>query len=122
MLLVKARKNDRKLHNIENIDLFNLLSIFLNEGKRMEKANEYVKEHEVAGKVLMTVAGVTGWKSNCDVSGKKEEDAMCTIWEEIEKKDARRTLQKGIPKDSSKGKQGKLLIWDWRMVFPRMIF
>ena len=112
MLLVKARKNDRKLHNIENIDLFNLLSIFLNEGKRMEKANKYVKEHEVAGKVLMTVAGVTGRKSICDVSGKKGEDAICTIWEEIGKKDARRGLQKGVPKDSSKGKQGKLLIWD----------
>ena len=52
----------------------------------MEKANEYVREHEVAGEVLMTVAGVTGRKSICDVSGKKGEDAMCTIWEEIEKK------------------------------------
>lgn len=86
MLLVEARKNDQKLHNIENIDLFNLLGIFLNEGKRREKANEYVREHEVAGEVLMTVAGVTGRGSICDVSGKKGEDAMCTIWEEIEKK------------------------------------
>jgi len=79
MLLVEARKNNRKLHHMENIDLFNLLSIFLNDEKRMEKANEYVKEHEVAGEVLMTIAGVTGRKRICDVSGKKGEDAMCTI-------------------------------------------
>ena len=103
MLLVEAKKNDQKLHNVENIDLFNLLSIFLNEEKRMEKVNEYVREHEVAGEVLMTVAGVTGRKSICDVSGKKGEDAMCTIWEEIEKKGREEGLAEGHTKGLAEG-------------------
>ena len=109
MLLVEARKNDRKLHHMENIDLFNLLSIFLNEGKRMEKANEYVKEHEVAGEVLMTVAGVTGRKSVCDVSGKKGEDAMCTIWEEIEKKGLEEGREKGRALGHTEGRTEGLI-------------
>jgi hypothetical protein len=105
MLLVEAKKNDQKLHNVENIDLFNLLSIFLNEEKRMEKANEYVREHEVAGEVLMTVAGVTGRKSICDVSGKKGEDAMCTIWEEIEKKGRDVGREEGREKGREEGRE-----------------
>ncbi|MBD5458618.1 MAG: hypothetical protein HDR27_08625 [Lachnospiraceae bacterium] len=33
MLLIEARKNDLKLHNINNVDLFNLLKILLDTSK-----------------------------------------------------------------------------------------
>ena len=33
MLLVEGRKNDLTLHNIDNVDLFNLLKILLNSSR-----------------------------------------------------------------------------------------
>ena len=51
----------------------------------------------------MTVAGVTGRKSVCDVSGKKGEDAMCTIWEEIEKTGLEKGRAKGLIEGQAQG-------------------
>ena len=49
MLLVEARENDLKLHNINNQDLFNLLEILLDtktpQSKIREKAMQYSREH-----------------------------------------------------------------------------
>ena len=49
ILLVEARNNDLNLHNINNIDLFNLLGILLNREISSSEAKSrviaYVKEH-----------------------------------------------------------------------------
>lgn len=85
MHLVEARKNNLKLHNINNQDLFNLLEILLNRSGTLneikEKAINYAREHEVKKTVIMTVAGA----ANCKMDyNEKEGDAdMCTVFEEI---------------------------------------
>lgn len=71
MHLVEVRKNNLKLHNINNQDLFNLLEILLNRsGKRneiKEKAINYAGEHAVEKTVIMTVAGA----ANCKMDYKR---------------------------------------------------
>lgn len=66
MLLVEARQNDLTFHNINNVDLFNLLNILLDKGKPLhelkDKAIYYAKEHEVDKSVIMTVAGAANCK------------------------------------------------------------
>ena len=64
--LVEARENNLKLHNINNVDLFNLLEILLdrsmdrNEAK--EKAIRYSEEHKTDKTVIMTIAGAAKCK------------------------------------------------------------
>ena len=47
---MEVRKNNLKLHNIDNRDLFNLLDIFLNNNesrvKRREQAKEYMNRYK----------------------------------------------------------------------------
>lgn len=66
MYLVEARKNNLKLHNINNKDLFNLLEILLDRSGKLntikEKAINYAREHEVEKSVIMTAAGTTNCK------------------------------------------------------------
>ena len=86
MNLVEARKNNLKLHNINNQDLFNLLEILLNRNGRLneikEKAISYAREHEVEKSVIMTVAGAASCKIDYNMVEKKGEADMCTIFEE----------------------------------------
>ncbi len=86
MHLVEARKNNLKLHNINNRDLFNLLGILLDKRGKVnearEKAINYAKEHEVEKTVIMTVAGAANCKMDYDmITGKGDAD-MCTVFEE----------------------------------------
>ena len=64
---MEVRKNNLKLHNIDNRDLFNLLDIFLNNNesrvKRREQALHYAKENQVTKAVVMTVASA----ANCQL-------------------------------------------------------
>ena len=64
---MEVRKNNLKLHNIDNRDLFNLLDIFLNNNesrvKRREQALHYAKENQVNKTVVMTVAST----ANCQL-------------------------------------------------------
>ena len=65
--LVEVRKNNLKLHNIDNRDLFNLLDIFLNNKGKLsdnrKKALHYAKKNQVDKNVLMTVAST----ANCQL-------------------------------------------------------
>ena len=50
MHLIEARKNNLKLHNINNIDLFNLLEILLNKDEKLKETKEKAagqKRHHV---------------------------------------------------------------------------
>lgn len=88
MLLVEARQNNLKLHNMENRDFFNLLQIFLdksipkNEAK--EKAIQYCEEHKTSKSVIMTVAGATNSKIDYNAF-EKGDGKMCTLVQEIER-------------------------------------
>lgn len=84
--LVVARKNNLKLHNINNKDLFNLLEILLDRSGRLneikEKAINYAREHEVEKSVIMTVAGAANCKMDYNMNEKKGDADMCTVFEE----------------------------------------
>ena len=88
ILLVEARRNDLVLHNMNNVDLFNLLEIILdkrmpkNEAKK--KAIQYGEEHQVDKSVVMTVAGATNSKIDYNAF-EKGEVTMCTLFDEIAK-------------------------------------
>lgn len=86
MLLIEARQNDLKLHNINNVDLFNLLKILLDKSKPLnetrEKAIEYAKKHEVDKSVLMTVVGAANCKIDYNSLDRKGDADMCTVFEE----------------------------------------
>lgn len=86
MLLVEARKNDLKLSNMNNMDLFNLLEIILDKSRSLNetrnKAIEYAKEHSVDKTVVMTVAGATNCKIDYNALDKKGDADMCTVFEE----------------------------------------
>ena len=84
--LVEARKNNLKLHNINNRDLFNLLGILLDRDGKLneikEKAINYAREHEVEKSVIMTVAGAANCKLDYNLIERKGDADMCTIFEE----------------------------------------
>lgn len=86
MLLVETRKNDLKLSNMNNMDLFNLLEIILDKSRPLNetrnKAIEYAKEHSVDKTVVMTVAGATNCKIDYNALDKKGDADMCTVFEE----------------------------------------
>lgn len=85
MLLVEARKNDLKLHNINNQDLFRLLQIILDRtiSKKEAKENviQYSKAHKTDKSVIMTVAGATNTRINYNIL--EGDGNMCTLFEEI---------------------------------------
>ena len=86
MHLIEARKNNLKLHNINNIDLFNLLEILLNKDEKLketkEKAIQYASEHDVDKSEIMTVAGAANCKMDYDMIAGKGSVDMCTVFEE----------------------------------------
>lgn len=86
MLLVEARQNNLTLHNMNNIDLFNLLGILLNKNEPLnvtrEKAINYAIEHDVEKSVIMTVAGAANCKIDYNALEKKGDADMCTVFEE----------------------------------------
>lgn len=66
IFLIEARENKPELHNMKNIDLFNLIKILQDKSKSLkevrEKAIDYAREHHVDKSVVMTVAGVANCK------------------------------------------------------------
>ena len=86
MLLIEARKNNLILHNMNNVDFFNLLEILLNKSKSLnetrEKAINYAREHEVEKTVIMTVAGAVNCKIDYNALDRKGDVDMCTVFEE----------------------------------------
>ena len=91
MHLVEARKNDLKLHNINNQDLFNLLEIILDKSAKWnvirEKAINYARKHEVEKSVIMTVAGAANCKIDYNMMEKKGDADMCTVLKRQEKRE-----------------------------------
>ena len=94
-----TRKNNLKLHNINNKDLFNLFGIILNRkgttNETREKVIEYARKHNVEKSVIMTFTGAV----NCNIDYnaiKKEGDAgMCTVFEETRLEGVREGLIEG---------------------------
>lgn len=85
MLLVEARKNDLVLHDMNNVDLFNLLEILLDgsrpAGEIRSKAIGYTKERRVDKTVIMTAAGADN-KIDYNALEQRGDVDMYTVFEE----------------------------------------
>ena len=85
IILVEARQNEYKFHNVDNKDFFNLLRILLDNSKPFnevkEEAIEYTKKHDVEKSVVMTVAGAANCKLNYELKG---DGGMWTVFEETQ--------------------------------------
>ena len=107
MLLVEAGRNQLALHNMNNVDLFHLLQIVLdnnlpkNEAK--EKAIKYCEDHAVEKSVVMTVAGAAG--SNIDYNAFEREGGsiMCTLFDSIAKESEVKGRAEGIAEGRKEG-------------------
>lgn len=99
MHLVEARKNDLKLHNINNRDLFNLLGILLDRNGNLQETRDrainYAREHRVEKTVIMTAAGAANCKIDYNKIARKGDADMCTVFEE--------TRREGIAEGEAKG-------------------
>ena len=74
------------MHNVNNVDFFNLLEIVLDRSIPREKAKEkviqYSEEHNTDRTVIMTLAGATNSKIDYNAF-EKGDGRMCTLFEEI---------------------------------------
>lgn len=86
MILIEAGKNNLKLHNINNKDLFQLLGMLIDKnaspGKRKEQAINYAKEHKVESSVILTVTSVMNSKLDYTALEQKGANEMFTVFEE----------------------------------------
>ncbi len=86
MLLVEARKNNLVLHDMNNVDLFNLLEILLDgsrpAGEIRSRAIGYTKERQVDKTVIMTAAGAVDNKIDYNALEQKGDVDMYTVFEE----------------------------------------
>ena len=96
---MEARKNDLKLHNINNRDLFNLLGILLDRNGKLQETRDrainYAREHRVEKTVIMTAAGAANCKIDYNKIARKGGADMCTVFEE--------TRREGIAEGEAKG-------------------
>ena len=85
MILIEAGKNNLKLHNINNKDLFQLLGMLIDKnaspGKRKEQAINYAKEHKVESSVILTVTSVMNSKLDYTALEQKGANEMFTVFE-----------------------------------------
>lgn len=88
MLLVEARNNNLKLHNVNNRDLFELIHIIfdrmLSKNEAREKAIQYGREHNADKSVVMTLAGITNANIDYNSFDRRSVD-MCALFDEIAK-------------------------------------
>lgn len=108
MLLVEARENDLKFHNMNNTAFFHMVKIVLDESIPKDEAKkkiiEYAAEHRVDKRVVMTMAGAT----NCTVdynafTGKGDVD-MYTLFNEIAEEGRKEGEIKGRKEGEIKGR------------------
>lgn len=105
MLLVEARENNLKLHNMNNVDLFNMLEILMDRERPLtetrEKAISYAIEHKVGRPVVMAVAGAARCRVDYGLIGEEGEGGMWAVFEE--------TRKEGIIEGEQKGKMEMVL-------------
>lgn len=80
--------NGLRLKNENNIDLFNLLGIILDDSipreKAKKKAIRYSEGHKTGKKVIITFAGAVNCKLDHNIF-EQGDGSMCTLFDEIEK-------------------------------------
>ena len=107
MLLVEAKENDLKLHNINNQDFFNLLEILLDTtvstSKIKERAMQYSREHQTEKEVVMTVAGATNCKLDYNAFQQKGDGDMCSVFEATRLEGIAQGMKQGMAQGIEQG-------------------
>ena len=107
MLLVEAKENDLKLHNINNQDFFNLLEILLDTtvstSKIKERAMQYSREHQTEKEVVMTVAGATNCKLDYNAFQQKGDGDMCSVFEATRLEGIAQGMKQGMAQGIAQG-------------------
>ena len=100
MILVEARSNNLKFHNMNNQDLFQLFAILLDQSRPAKEARKqavtYAREHDVDETVLMTVAGAAHCRMDEDVLKQEGKTNMWSVFEEVAKEGEARGELRGI--------------------------
>ena len=112
MMLIEARKNNLMLHNVNNVDFFNLLGIILDrsipKNEAIAKAIQYSEEHGTDKSVIMTLAGATN--SRIDYNAfEKGDGRMSTLFEEIARENETKGIEKGIEKGKAEGRAEEII-------------
>lgn len=94
------------LHNMNNMDLFNLLEILSEPNssahEKRGKAVEYAKKYKVASTVLMTVAGAANCNIDYSALAQKGESMMYSVFEETRAEGMSKGLTEGMAKSTVK--------------------
>ena len=107
MILVEARSNNLKFHNMNNQDLFQLFAILLDQSRPAKEVRKqavtYAKEHDVDETVLMTVAGAAHCRMDEDVLKQEGRTNMWSVFEEVAKEGEERGIIKGEARGKAAG-------------------
>ena len=107
MILIEARSNNLKFHNMNNQDLFQLFAILLDQSRPAKEARKqavtYAREHDVDETVLMTVAGAAHCRMDEDVLKQEGRTNMWSVFEEVAKEGEERGEARGIAKGEARG-------------------
>ena len=100
----RAYKNKLTLYNMENVDLFNLFQIVLDNDRPLnetkERAIKYCDENNVSRNVIMTVASAIGTNIDYDaIKHEKGGKVMCALFDSI----AKGNEEKGKVEGEAKG-------------------
>lgn len=106
LLLVEVRQNNLKLHNLNNVDLFNLFEIALNrnltKNETKKKVIQYCEAHQTDKNVIMTFAGAANIHIDYNAF-EKGDGTMYTLFDEIEKESEAKGEAKGEAQGKVKG-------------------
>jgi hypothetical protein len=83
IILIEARDNNLKFHNVNNRDLFEMLHILTDESiskaKSREEATRYANEHHSDKSVITTVAGI----ANLNIAFERRDDTMYSVFQDL---------------------------------------
>jgi hypothetical protein len=83
IILIEARDNNLRFHNVNNRDLFEMLRILtdksISKTKSREKAILYANEHHSDKSVITTVAGV----ANLNIAIERRDDTMYSVFQDL---------------------------------------
>jgi hypothetical protein len=83
IILIEARDNNLKFHNVNNHDLFEMLRILTNNSiskkKSREAAARYANEHHSNKSVITAVAGV----ANLNIAIERRDGAMYSVFQDL---------------------------------------
>jgi hypothetical protein len=96
IILIEARDNNLKFHNVNNRDLFEMLRILtdnsISKKKSREEATRYANEHHSDKSVITAVAGI----ANLNIAFERRDNTMYSVFQDL--------FDEGIAQGRTEGK------------------